>query len=241
MARGRHTRRMPYHLDMHVRTLHDWDLSPSEAVALQRELAGRVVTDTPVSPESVKTVCGIDLSPPDPVTQLVRGAAVVLAWPSLEVVEVSTAEGIAPFPYVPGLLSFREAPILLEALSRLHAQPDLLLVDGQGTAHPRHFGVACHIGLAIDAPTIGCAKSRLTGAYDPPGQERGEWSPLISRGETIGAVVRTRTDVRPIFVSPGNNIDLESAIHWALACSPRYRIPVPTQLAHRAAAGAALL
>lgn len=232
---------MSYHLGMRVRTLHDWDLSASEAVALQRELAGRVITDTPVSPESVTTVCGVDLSPPDPVTQLARGTAVVLAWPSLEVVETATAEGNAPFPYVPGLLSFREAPILLEALSRLHTPPDLLLVDGQGTAHPRRFGVACHIGLAIDVPTIGCAKSRLTGAHDPPGQERGEWSPLISRGETIGAVVRTRTDVRPIFVSPGNNIDLKSAIHWALACSPRYRIPVPTQLAHRAAAGATLL
>ena len=232
---------MSYHLGMHMRTLHDWDLSLSDAIALQRELAERVVTDTPVSRESVHTVCGIDLSPPDPVTHLVRGAAVVLEWPSLEVVEVATAEGIAPFPYVPGLLSFREAPILLEAISRLRTTPSLLLVDGQGTAHPRRFGIACHIGLAIDAPTIGCAKSRLTGAHDPPGQERGAWSPLISRAETIGAVVRTRSDVRPIYVSPGNNIDLESAIHWALACSPRYRIPVPTQLAHRAAAGATLL
>ena len=232
---------MSYHLGMHVRTLHDWNLSPSDAVALQRKLAERVVTDTPVTLENVHTVCGVDLSPPDPITHMVRGAAVVLAWPSLEIVEVATAEDIAPFPYVPGLLSFREAPILLEAISRLQTTPNLLLVDGQGTAHPRRFGIACHIGLAIDAPTIGCAKSRLTGAHDPPGHERGAWSPLISRAETIGAVVRTRSDVRPIYVSPGNNIDLESAISWALACSPRYRIPVPTQLAHRAAAGASLL
>ena len=226
---------------MRVRRLHEWDISPTDAVALQRELAGRLRL-VPGLPESaVQSIAGIDLSPPDAQTGLVRGAVVVVAWPSLDVIEVSTAEGVAEFPYVPGLLSFREAPILLEALSGLRGTPDLILVDGQGTAHPRRFGIACHLGLAVDVPIVGCAKSRLVGAHEEPGEAKGEWTRLMHRGEVIGAVVRTRTGVRPIYVSPGNNIDLESSVRWALACSPRYRIPVPTRLAHRAAAGESLL
>ena len=226
---------------MRIRQLHSWDVSPTDAVALQRELAGRLRL-VPGLPESaVQSIAGIDLSPPDAQTGLVRGAVVVVAWPSLDVIEVSTAEGVAEFPYVPGLLSFREAPILLEALSGLRITPDLILVDGQGTAHPRRFGIACHLGLAVDVPIVGCAKSRLVGAHEEPGEAKGEWTRLMHRGEVIGAVVRTRTGVRPIYVSPGNNIDLESSVRWALACSPRYRIPVPTRLAHRAAAGESLL
>ena len=226
---------------MRVRQLHSWDISPTDAVALQRELAGRLRL-VPGLPESaVQSIAGVDLSPPDAQTGLVRGAVVVVAWPSLDVIEVSTAEGVAEFPYVPGLLSFREAPILLEALSGLRITPDLILVDGQGTAHPRRFGIACHLGLAVDVPIVGCAKSRLVGAHEEPGEDKGAWSLLTHRGEVIGAVVRTRTGVRPIYVSPGNNIDLESSVRWALACSPRYRIPVPTRLAHRAAAGELLL
>ena len=216
-------------------------ISPSDAVALQRELAGQLRLDRTLPENAVRTIAGVDLSPPDAESGRVRGAAVVVAWPSLEVVEVSTAEGIADFPYVPGLLSFREAPILLEALAGLRTTPDVILVDGQGTAHPRRFGIACHLGLAIDVPTIGCAKSRLVGTHQQPGEGKGGWTPLEHGGDTIGAVVRTRTGVRPIYVSPGNNIDLESSVRWALACSPRYRVPVPTRLAHRAAAGESLL
>ncbi len=226
---------------MHVRELHSWTISPSDAVALQRELAGQLRLDRTLPENAVRTIAGVDLSPPDADSGRVRGAAVVVIWPSLEVVEVSTAEGIADFPYVPGLLSFREAPILLEALAGLRTTPDVILVDGQGTAHPRRFGIACHLGLAIDLPTIGCAKSRLVGTHQQPGEEKGGWTPLEHGGDTIGAVVRTRTSVRPIYVSPGNNIDLESSVRWALACSPRYRVPVPTRLAHRAAAGESLL
>ena len=210
-------------------------------MALQRELAGQLRIDLSLPESAVQSIAGIDLSPPDAQTGLVRGAVVVVAWPSLDVIEVSTAEGVAEFPYVPGLLSFREAPILLEALSGLRGTPDLILVDGQGTAHPRRFGIACHLGLAVDVPIVGCAKSRLVGAHEEPGEAKGEWTRLMHRGEVIGAVVRTRTGVRPIYVSPGNNIDLESSVRWALACSPRYRIPVPTRLAHRAAAGESLL
>ena len=226
---------------MRVRRLHEWDISPTDAVALQRELAGQLRIDRGLPESAVQSIAGVDLSPPDAQTGRVRGAVVVLAWPSLDVIEVSTAEGVADFPYVPGLLSFREAPILLEALSGLRGTPDLVLVDGQGTAHPRRFGIACHLGLAVDVPIVGCAKSRLVGAHEEPGEAKGEWTRLMHRGDVIGAVARTRTGVRPIYVSPGNNIDLESSVRWALACSPRYRIPVPTRLAHRAAAGESLL
>ena len=226
---------------MRVRQLHSWNISPAEAVALQRELADRLHIDCGLPENSVQTIAGVDLSPPDAETGLVRGAVVVVGWPSLEVLEVSTAEGMADFPYVPGLLSFREAPILLAALAGLRATPDLILVDGQGTAHPRRFGIACHLGLAIDVPTIGCAKSRLVGTHQEPDEQKGAWTSLVDHRESIGAVVRTRTGVRPIYVSPGNTIDLESSVRWALACSPRYRVPVPTRLAHRAAAGESLL
>ena len=226
---------------MRIRQLHSWDISPTEAVALQRDLAGQLRIDYGLAESAVQSIAGVDLSPPDAQTGLVRGAVVVVAWPSLDVIEVSTAEGVADFPYVPGLLSFREAPILLEALSGLRGTPDLVLVDGQGTAHPRRFGIACHLGLAVDVPIVGCAKSRLVGEHEQPGEEKGAWTPLMHHGDVIGAVVRTRTGVRPIYVSPGNNIDLESSVRWALACSPRYRIPVPTRLAHRAAAGESLL
>ena len=226
---------------MRVRELHSWNISPSDAVALQRELAGQLRLDQSLPENAVQTIAGVDLSPPDAESGLVRGAAVVVEWPSLEVVEVSTAEGIADFPYVPGLLSFREAPVLLDALAGLRITPDVILVDGQGTAHPRRFGIACHLGLAIDVPTVGCAKSRLVGDYKEPQEEKGSWSPLEHKNEVIGVVVRTRTTVSPIYVSPGNNIDLESSVRWALACSPRYRVPVPTRLAHRAAAGESLL
>ena len=226
---------------MRVHRLHEWDISPTDAVALQRELAGQLRIDRSLPESAVQSIAGVDLSPPDAQTGRVRGAVVVVAWPSFDVIEVSMAEGVADFPYVPGLLSFREAPILLEALSGLQGTPDLVLVDGQGTAHPRRFGIACHLGLAVDVPIVGCAKSRLVGAHEEPGEAKGEWTRLMHRGDVIGAVVRTRTGVRPIYVSPGNNIDLESSVRWALACSPRYRIPVPTRLAHRAAAGESLL
>ena len=226
---------------MLVRELHSWDISPTEAVTLQRELSSQIRVESPLQESAVHLIAGLDLSPPDARTGLVRGAAVVVEWPSLEVVEVSTAEGSAEFPYVPGLLSFREAPILLEALGGLGSTPDLILVDGQGTAHPRRFGIACHIGLAVDVPIIGCAKSRLVGEHCDLGESKGAWTALTHHNDVIGAVVRTRTNVKPIYVSPGNSIDLESSVRWALACSPRFRVPVPTRLAHRAAAGETLL
>ena len=208
---------------------------------LQRELSGKLDLGRSLPDENVRSIAGLDLSPPNPETGKVRGAAVVVEWPSLEVIEVATAEGLAPFPYVPGLLSFREAPILLEALAGLRMTPDLILMDGQGSAHPRRFGIACHLGLAVDVPTVGCAKSLLVGTHNEPVHEKGAWEPLTHRNEVIGGVLRTRTGVRPVYVSPGNNIDLESSIRWILACAPKHRIPVPTRLAHQAAAGTSLL
>jgi deoxyribonuclease V len=151
-----------------------------------------------------------------------------------ERVETVAAEQETRFPYIPGLLSFREAPVCLEAVGKLRRQPDLFVIDGQGVAHPRRLGLASHLGLFFDRPTIGCAKSRLIGTYDEPGPEKGACSPLYDREEVIGAVVRTRSRVKPVFVSVGHKCTLEDAIHVTLACTTRYRIPEPTRLAHQA-------
>ena len=165
---------------MRVRQLHEWDISPTAGVALQRELAGQLKLDRALPESAVHTIAGVDLSPPDVESGRVRGAAVTVAWPSLEVLEVSTAEGIADFPYVPGLLSFREAPILLEALAGLRLTPDVILVDGQGTAHPRRFGIACHLGLAIDVPTIGLCKVATCRHASGAGRgQKGAWTSLV--------------------------------------------------------------
>ena len=221
---------------MHIHSRHPWNLAPKQAITLQRDLAKEVLLESTLT-SSLRTVAGVDLSPPDKTTGLVRGAVVVLSYPEFEVLEVATAEDRPLFPYVPGLLSFRESPVLVQALERLNTTPDLLLVDGQGIAHPRRFGIACHLGLLAEIPTIGCAKSRLIGTYEEPGTERGSWTPLQNKGETIGAVVRTRSGVNPIYVSPGHRVDLETSVRWALACSPRFRVPIPTRQAHLAAAG----
>jgi deoxyribonuclease V len=160
---------------------------------------------------------------------------VVLTFPDLELVEHAIARQPTDFPYVPGLLSFREIPTVLEALAQLATSPDLILCDGQGIAHPRRFGIACHLGWWLDRPTIGVAKSRLIGEHEEPGPEKGSWTPLRHRDEVIGAVLRTRTNVKPVFVSPGHRVSLETAIHYTLACTPRYRLPETTRHADRLA------
>lgn len=166
-----------------------------------------------------------------------RAAVAVLAYPSLEPVEQSVARLPTRFPYVPGLLSFREIPAVLAALERIRQLPDLLLCDGQGLAHPRRFGIACHLGVLTDIPAIGVAKSRLVGEYAAVPEGRGEWTPLVDKGECIGAVVRTRAGVKPLFISPGHRIGLESAIDYVMACTPKYRLPETTRQAHRLASG----
>jgi deoxyribonuclease V len=162
-------------------------------------------------------------------------AVVVLNYPGLEIVEVQTVTGRVTFPYVPGLLSFREIPLIIPAFEKISNTPDLVLMDGQGFAHPRRIGIACHLGLFLGIPTIGCAKSRLIGEYQEPRLKRGNWSELTDNGEVIGAVLRTKDNVKPVYVSTGHMIDLKSAVHWVGACCRGYRLPEPTRLAHQAA------
>lgn len=161
----------------------------------------------------------------------------VLSWPELAVCEVKTAEGISGFPYIPGLLSFREAPLVLRALERVELAADVLLVDGQGLAHPRRFGLACHIGLALELPTVGCAKSILLGSHSTVPEAPGSRVDLLDDGEVVGTVVRTRQGANPLYVSIGHKVDLEGAVRLVLACCRGHRLPAPTRLAHEAAAG----
>ncbi len=210
--------------------LHPWDVTPEEAVALQEKLRGLVRVEADLGP--VRRVAGVDVSFRK---ERARAAVVLLSFPDLEVVEQALAEVPVPMPYIPGLLSFREGPAVLAAFERLTLWPDLVLFDGQGIAHPRRLGLASHMGLFLDLPSVGCAKSRLCGHYQEPGPDKGDWSPLHDSGEVIGAVLRTRPGTRPLFVSPGHRVDLETAVHYVLACTTRYRLPETTRQAHRLA------
>jgi deoxyribonuclease V len=213
--------------------IHRWDLSPAEARLLQTELAGQVLREVAMGP--VEWVAGADVHYPR--KGLGRAVGVLMRYPALEPVAVEVIEEPASFPYVPGLLSFREAPSVIKVLSRLPRRPDLLLVDGQGIAHPRRFGIAAHLGLTLDIPSVGCAKSRLCGDSAVPALEAGAWTPLMDGGETIGAVLRSRTGVKPLFVSIGHRMDLPAALQWTMACCRGYRIPEPLRLAHHVAGG----
>jgi len=203
-------------------------------MALQRELAARVVRRGSLPERAVKLIAGADCAFDKP-NGRAAGAVVVLAWPSLEVVEQVTVEMPLTFPYVPGLLSFREMPVLLAAFEKVRGAPDLLMVDGHGYAHPRRFGFACHLGLLLDIPTIGVAKSRLIGEQGTVAGPRGSRADLTHEGEVIGSMVRTRQGVRSVYVSVGHRISLEAAEAWAVRCATKYRIPEPTRLADRLA------
>jgi deoxyribonuclease V len=219
---------------MKVNSLHSWQVTTTQAIDLQLKLASQVSrTNEVVSP---RFIAGVDISV-DRVRDEARGAVVVLSYPELKVVETQVVDGRVEFPYVPGLLSFREAPLTLAAFERLETTPDLVLFDGQGIAHPRRLGLAAHLGLFLDMPTIGCAKSRLCGSHQIPGLEPGGCAGLVDGGETIGAVLRTKPGVKPVFVSIGHKISLESAIYWVMRCCRGYRLPEPTRLAHLAAGG----
>ena len=198
-------------------------MSPAAAVAVQERLRDRVV---PVGSPACRTVAGVDVSEKDG-----RARAAVVVMRGLEPVEEAVAETAIPFPYVPGLLSFREIPPLLAAWRKLRTRPDVVIVDGQGYAHPRRFGLACHLGVLLGVPTIGCAKSLLVGRYAEPAPERGSWSPLVDRGETIGVALRTRDGTNVVYVSVGHRISLGAAIRTVLACATRYRLPEPQRLA----------
>ena len=222
---------------MELAISHPWDLSVAEAKALQSRLAQKVVAETTFDPASVQTVAGVDVGFRG---DSARAAVVVLAFPQLKPVAWALGEAPVTFPYVPGLLTFREGPSVLAALEELSIWPDLFIFDGHGLAHPRRVGLAAHMGVLLDSPSIGCAKSRLTGEHSEPGQAIGDWVPLCEQGEKIGAVVRSRAKVKPLYVSIGHRVDLPTAIDFVLRCTTRYRLPETTRYAHRVAGGAEL-
>jgi len=204
-------------------------MTPREAVELQKSLRERVRLAPLARP--VKTIAGADISF-NKFSETIYAGIVVLSLPELEVVEEAGVVSRTRFPYVPGLLSFRESPAVLEVWEKLKTEPDAVMFDGQGIAHPRRVGIASHVGLLIERPTLGCAKSVLVGKYEEPQAERGVWTELVDKGEVVGAALRTKTKVQPIFVSPGHLIDLQGAITLTLQCDGGYRQPEPTRRAH---------
>jgi deoxyribonuclease V len=220
---------------MKTKKLHNWDLSYSQARELQTALASQVQFQP--LPKSPKLVAGLDCAFSKD-GKKIFAAVVVLKLPDLKIVETTSAVCQLSFPYIPGLLSFREAPVCIAAVEKLQTEPDVFIIDGQGIAHPRRFGLAAHLGLFFDKPTIGCAKSRLFGSFKEPPPEKGACTWLMDEGrekrdEIIGAVLRTRSSVKPVFVSVGNKCLLDDAVKITLACTTRYRLPEPTRLAHQ--------
>lgn len=213
---------------------HSWQVTTAEARSIQTALASEVLQTGAI--KIPRYIAGVDISV-NRFSKTGKGAVVVLSYPALEIIEVQVVTDRIDFPYVPGLLSFREAPLLLKAFEKLKTTPDIVMVDGQGIAHPRCCGIASHLGLILGLPTIGCAKSRLCGEDAVPGPEAGDFAELKDNGEVIGAVVRTRANVKPLYISIGHMIDLPAAIKWVTACCRGYRLPEPTRLAHQAAGG----
>ena len=203
-----------------------WNLTPREAMRFQERWRERVVLDDRLG--NLRWVAGADLAF-DPETDLAFAGVIVYRFPEMQEVERRMARRRLRFPYVPGLLSFRESPVLLAAFARLHTEPDLILIDGHGRAHPRRFGIACHLGVLFDKPTIGCAKSRLVGEHAEPGTQAGSTAPLLLEGERVGVVLRTRDNVRPIYVTQGNRVSLETAVRLVRQCLDGFRIPKPTR------------
>ncbi|MBO0950036.1 deoxyribonuclease V [Fibrella forsythiae] len=209
--------------------LHEWPDSPEAAIAIQQQIRGQVRIQPLTGP--VETIAGCDISF-NKFEETVYAGIVVLRLDTLETIAEATAITTTSFPYVPGLLSFREIPALLEAWNNLTIMPDVVVFDGHGIAHPRRLGIAAHAGLWLNRPTLGCGKSVLVGRYEEPALERGSWSPMLHRGEIIGAALRTKNKVNPVYVSPGNLIDLETSVSLMLQCDGGYRIPEPTRRAH---------
>src|SRR5215471_4809924 len=203
-------------------SLHPWNVSLEEAIEIQNRLRSQL--DLQSEPEKIETVAGIDVSY-DKGSDWLFAAIVVLRLPGLQLIDSAAATATVPFPYVPGFLSFRECPAVLQAWEKLHVQPDCLMCDGQGIAHPRRLGIASHLGLWLNLPSIGCAKSLLVGTYREPGEKRGSVMPLIHRKEQVGVVLRTKDRVAPVFVSQGHKISLNKAVDIVLACCTKYRLP----------------
>ena len=214
------------------RTVHSWPSDVASARAVQESLRGQVIREDALG--IVHYVAGVDVGFEDD-GRTTRAAVALLEYPALSLRDQAISRSPTRFPYIPGYLSFRELPAVLQALEQLKVTPDLLLCDGQGLAHPRRFGLACHLGVLTDLPSIGVAKSRLTGVHDDPPREKGQWVPLTDKGETIGAVVCTRNNVSPVYVSQGHRISLLTAIDYVLGCTTRFRLPETTRWAHRLA------
>jgi deoxyribonuclease V len=217
---------------MKLKQLHSWDITPKDAVQLQHRLRDKVVTNRKLDLKKIKTVAGVDVSVKD---KRAQAAVVVMTFPNFEIVETALAQRPATFPYVPGLLSFREGPVLVEAFGKLRKKPDVLLFDGSGYLHPRRIGIACHMGLWLGVPTVANAKTKLCGEHGRVGAKPGSWAPVLHKDEVIGAALRTKKDCKPVFVSAGHMSDLESAIALVMASVTKYRLPEPVRRAHNAA------
>jgi deoxyribonuclease V len=214
---------------MKIKLLHPWEVSPQRAIQIQDDLRKKIRLRAPSGPWKRIAAADVSYSRTD---DRLFAAFLLFSNPELALLESVSAEGRASFPYVPGLLTFREAPILIKAFSQLQARPELILIDGQGIAHPRSMGIAVHLGLIFDLPTIGCAKSRLIGVHEEPPVRQGSYTPLVEKGETIGMIVRTRTGVKPVYVSPGHKMDLATSVKIVLSLCRGYRIPEPLRQAH---------
>jgi len=223
-----------YNQSVKVSKLHSWQVDTAQASEIQERLAGQVSRSSEV--DTPRFIAGADISAKRARGEA-RGVVVVLQYPELRLVETRVVTCELDFPYIPGLLSFREAPLVLSVCEKLSITPDILLVDGQGVAHPRRFGLASHLGLLLNLPTVGCAKSLLCGTHEPSADEQGSYAEVTDRGEIIGAALRTKVGVKPIYVSIGHKVDLQAAIHWVINCCRGYRLPEPTRLAHLAAGG----
>ena len=212
-----------------VNQLHHWNVSPKEAVNIQKSLADKILIRP--APAHLNYIAGADISY-NRRSNYLFAAVVVLDYPTLEIVEIQIASGASTFPYVPGLLSFREIPLLIKCFEKISIVPDVVMCDSQGYAHPRRFGLACHLGLLLDLPTIGCAKSRLIGDGKLPDFQKGKYTDLIDKNETIGAIVRSKDNTNPLYISPGHLININKSVEIVLQCCVRYRIPEPTRRAH---------
>jgi deoxyribonuclease V len=209
---------------------HPWYISPKEAALLQQRLQDRVILEDRIG--EIHSLAGTDVSY-DAGKKEARGVLAVLSYPELNLQSYTSSRMASPFPYIPGLLSFREIPPLVECFQKVHKPPDLILCDGHGLAHPRRFGLACHLGVLFDIPTIGVAKRLLIGEHETVPQVRGVWRPILHEGQTVGAALRSRPHTHPIYVSIGHRISLETAIEWVVRCLTRFRLPETTRFAHR--------
>ena len=220
---------------MKIQELHEWDLSPKDAIALQKKLAARLVSASPLDLNRIRRVAGVDVS-------VKRGrtcaCVVVLSFPELENIETVCMQRATSYPYIPGLLAFREGPALAAVFRELRNEPDVFIFDGMGQMHPRRMGIAAHLGLWLERPTIGCGKRHYIGEYQQPGNLKGCSEVVTYQGEEVGLVLRTRPDVKPVYVSVGHMADIDGAVHLLLACTPRFRLPLPIRMAHRAASEA---